>query len=99
LEQELRQVKDAITSAIKGAFKDIYDLISDDDKMFDFFAPQLKDFEKIVRVMSESADSIRTNRGKLMQVQRQLNSLALPISGIGAVRADEPDRSALAQRR
>lgn len=77
LEQELKQVRDAIANVIKGAFKDIYELIGHDEKMFDFFAPQLKDFEKIVRGMSESAELIRTNRMKVMRVQQQLNGLAL----------------------
>lgn len=77
LEQELKQVRDAIGTVIKGAFKDIYELIGHDEKMFDFFAPQLKDFEKIVRGMSESAELIRTNRMKVMRVQQQLNGLAL----------------------
>jgi GTPase SAR1 family protein len=77
LEQELKQVRDAIATVIKGAFKDIYELIGHDEKMFDFFAPQLKDFEKIVRGMSESAELIRTNRMKVMRVQQQLNGLAL----------------------
>lgn len=75
LEQELKQVKEAIASEIKSAFKDIYDLIGHDEKMFDFFAPQLKEFEKIVLNMSESAELIRTNRGKVERVQERLSHL------------------------
>jgi GTPase SAR1 family protein len=75
LEQELKQVKDNIASVIKGAFKDIYDLISHDEKMFDFFAPQLKEFEKIILNMSENADLIRINRDKVERVQARLNHL------------------------
>jgi hypothetical protein len=86
LEQELKQVKEAIVSVIKGAFKDIYDLISHDEKLFDFFAPQLKEFEKIVRGMSESADLIRTNKDKVMGIQERLNGLALPGSGLMQLR-------------
>lgn len=78
LEQELKQVKDNIASVIRNAFKDIYDLISNDEKMFDFFAPQLKEFEKIVRNMSESAELIRTNQDKVVRVQERLNRLGLP---------------------
>jgi GTPase SAR1 family protein len=76
LEQELKQAKDSIASVIKGAFKDIYDLISDDERMFSFFAPQLQEFEKIVRGMSESAAIIRANRDKIGHVQARLNGLA-----------------------
>ena len=78
LEQELKQVKEAIASVIKSAFKDIYDLISHDEKMFDFFAPQLNEFEKIVLNMSESAELIRTNRDKVVRVQERLSHLAPP---------------------
>lgn len=78
LEQELKQVKEEITKVIKGAFKDIYDLISHDEMMFDFFAPQLKEFEKIVSGMSENSELIRSNRSKVTRLQERLNSLALP---------------------
>lgn len=81
LEQELKRVKEEIAGMVKGAFKDIYDLLSHDEKLFDFFAPQLKEFEKIVRGMSEGAELIRTNRETIMQVQEQLNVLLLPRPG------------------
>lgn len=83
-EQELKQVKEAIASVIKSAFKDIYDLISHDEKMFDFFAPQLKEFEKIVLNMSEGAELIRTNRDKILRIQQRLNDLALPGRIVGS---------------
>lgn len=78
LEKELKEVKEAIASVIKGAFKDIYDLISVDEKMFDFFAPQLKGFEEIVRKLRDSAELIRTNRGKVERIQERLNRIAPP---------------------
>ncbi|MGC3529340.1 LeoA/HP0731 family dynamin-like GTPase [Pseudomonas aeruginosa] len=78
LEQELKQVKDSITSLIKGAFKDIYDLLSDDEKTFDFFAPQIKEVEKVVTEMSEKASSIRKNQEKLISISSQLEQLRLP---------------------
>ena len=78
LEEELTQTKDAIAGVIKDTFKDIYDLISDDEKMFDFFAPQLKEFERIVSTMSDGAERIRTSRNKVTHIQTRLNVLALP---------------------
>lgn len=78
LEQELKQIKDSITSLIKGAFKDIYDLLSDDEKTFDFFAPQIKEVEKVVTEMSEKASSIRKNQEKLISISSQLEQLRLP---------------------
>ncbi|MGP6216567.1 MULTISPECIES: LeoA/HP0731 family dynamin-like GTPase [Pseudomonas aeruginosa group] len=85
LEQELKQVKDSITSLIKGAFKDIYDLLSDDEKTFDFFAPQIKEVEKVVTEMSEKALSIRKNQEKLISISSQLEQLRL--SGAASVTA------------
>ncbi|MFQ2605137.1 LeoA/HP0731 family dynamin-like GTPase [Aeromonas caviae] len=78
LEKELKQVKDSITNLIKGAFKDIYDLLSDDAKTFEFFAPQIKEVEKVVAEMSEQAATIRDNQGKLVTISAQLEQLTLP---------------------
>lgn len=79
LEQRLIEVKKSIGTVIKNAFKDVYDLILDDEKMLESFAPQLKEFEKIVRNMRESAELIRTNRNKVAQIENRLNAL-LPSS-------------------
>ncbi len=78
LEEVLTQTKESIASVIKDTFKDIYDLISDDEKMFEFFAPQLKEFERIVSTMSANAEQIRTSRNKVAHIQTRLNVLALP---------------------
>lgn len=78
LEQELKKVKDDIGNLIKGAFKDIYDLLADDTKMFAFFAPQILEVEKVVAQLSEKAETIRDNRQKLTAIQVQLKQLTLP---------------------
>jgi len=78
LEQELKTVKESITTIIKSSFKDIYDLIGDDEKLLDFFAPQLKEFEKIVAAVDERSTFIRTNQEKLIQVREKLSMLGLP---------------------
>lgn len=78
LEQELNTVKDSITTVIKSSFKDIYDLIGDDEKLLDFFAPQLKEFEKIVVTVDERAEFIRTSQEKLIRVREKLSVLTLP---------------------
>ena len=77
LEQELKQVKDAIGKVIKSAFKDIYDLLSDDEKMFSFFAPQLQEFEKIMKTMAERADLIQSKQERLVHAQQMLAGLPL----------------------
>lgn len=77
LEHQLAQVKDEITKVIKADFKEIYDLIADDEKLFQFFAPQLKEFEKVLSQMSASAELIRSNKVKISHIQNELNSLGL----------------------
>jgi GTPase Era involved in 16S rRNA processing len=77
LEQELKNVKESIAEVIKSAFKDIYNIIGDDEKLLDFFAPQLKAFEKIVETVDERSRFISTNQAKLQGVKKKLNSLVL----------------------
>jgi len=80
LEQELKTVKDSIADVIKGAFKDIYDIIGDDEKLLDFFAPQLKAFEKIVETVEERSAFISANQAKLQGVKAKLGALtAAPV--------------------
>ena len=75
LEQELKNTKDAIAEVIKGSFKDIYDIIGDSEKLMDFFAPQLKEFEKVVETVDERSKFIRTSQAKLQGVKTKLNEL------------------------
>lgn len=75
LEQELKNTKDAIAEVIKGSFKDIYDIVGDDEKLMNFFAPQLKEFEKVVETVEEQSTFIRTSQAKLQGVKTKLNEL------------------------
>lgn len=75
LEQELKSAKESIAEVIKGSFKDIYDIIGDDEKLLDFFAPQLKAFEKIVETVEERSTFISTSQAKLQDVKAKLNAL------------------------
>ena len=76
LEQELNSAKESIAEVIKSAFKDIYNIIGDDEKLLDFFAPQLKAFEKIVETVEERSAFIKANQAKLQGVKAKLNALA-----------------------
>lgn len=76
LEQELKSAKESIAEVIKSAFKDIYNIIGDDEKLLDFFAPQLKAFEKIVETVEERSAFIRANQAKLQGVKAKLNALS-----------------------
>lgn len=75
LEQELRDVKESIAGLIKGAFKDIYDIIADDEKLLDFFAPQLKEFEKVVETVEQRSELITSSEAKLLAVRKKLDEL------------------------
>ncbi|MBV4474830.1 LeoA/HP0731 family dynamin-like GTPase [Pseudomonas botevensis] len=75
LEQELKNAKESIADVIKSAFKDIYDIIGDDEKLLDFFAPQLKAFEKIVETLEERSTFINTSQARLQGVKAKLNAL------------------------
>lgn len=78
-ERILTEVKAELSGVIKEAFKDIYDLVADDEKMFDFFAPQLEAFEKAVAGLEKSAELIRTNREKVLRIQEKLDGLNMGI--------------------
>jgi len=90
LEQELQKTKDEIGELIKSAFKDLYDVIADDEKLFNFFAPELKEFERLMTDLDEQAREIRLNQEKIAQVELKLRALPLSgesvISGTGAKR-------------
>ncbi|MCH7342002.1 dynamin family protein [Pelomonas sp. CA6] len=77
-EQRLAQIKLSFTELIRGAFKDLYDLLGDDAKMFEFFAPGLKPLEQIVQRMGESAAQIRQSTDRVQALQQRLSRLALP---------------------
>lgn len=78
LEQELQKCKDQIGALIKDAFKDIYDILGDDDRLFESFAPQIKQFESVVTEMREKSEVIRSNRERLASIKGQLGQLTLP---------------------
>lgn len=77
MEKKLSEVKGKITDALKDAFKELYDLLADDNKMFSFFAPQLAQFEHVVGTMAANAELIRSNRRKVVLIQGRLDALVL----------------------
>jgi len=82
-EAELREVKRSIEDIIKAPFKDLYAILADDEKLLASFAPQLREFEKIVSTLNEQARSIADNRVRLEGVQQRLKSLVMPVTGYG----------------
>lgn len=77
-EQELKEVKASLAKIIKEPFEDIYDVLSSDEKMFAFFAPQIQQMEQVVTELAEKSQAIRDNRQKLSLIQTQLAQLMVP---------------------
>jgi hypothetical protein len=71
-EQELAKAKGSLTSMIKDSFKDIYDILISDEKMFAFFAPQIQAAEKVVQDLEDKSSLIRANKNKLESIDAQL---------------------------
>ncbi|MBN3231240.1 LeoA/HP0731 family dynamin-like GTPase [Pectobacterium brasiliense] len=77
-ERELEEVKASLAKIIKEPFKDIYDVLISDEKMFAFFAPQIKNLEQVVTELTAKSQTIRDNQQKLTLIQSQLTQLTLP---------------------
>lgn len=75
LEQQLQEAKNDIGVMLKDTFKELYELMSDDEKTFDFFAPQLKGFEKILAEMELGSNDLEENRKQLVIIISKLNTI------------------------
>lgn len=75
LEAELKETKNEISTMIKEAFKDLYDIVSDDQKLFDFFAPQLKIFDQLITDAESQVKDIRVSQNLLRGISEKLKSL------------------------
>lgn len=71
-EEDLREAKDSLTKLIQEAFKEIYDILADDLKMFAFFAPQIADMEKVVNDLRQTSVTITHNQQKLGVLHQKL---------------------------
>jgi tRNA U34 5-carboxymethylaminomethyl modifying GTPase MnmE/TrmE len=74
-ERELEEVKASLAKIIKEPFKEIYDVLSSDEKMFAFFAPQIQNLEQVVTELTAKSQVIRDNQQKLMIIQSKLAQL------------------------
>lgn len=77
-ERELEEVKTSLAKIIKEPFKDIYDVLISDEKMFSFFAPQIQNMELVITEMMGKNHAIRESQQKLILIQSQLAHLTLP---------------------
>ncbi|HAX9835780.1 LeoA/HP0731 family dynamin-like GTPase [Citrobacter braakii] len=77
-ERELEEVKASLAKIIKEPFKDIYEVLISDEKMFAFFAPQIQNMELVITEMMGKSHAIRESQQKLTLIQSQLAHLTLP---------------------
>ncbi|MCE9910220.1 GTP-binding protein, partial [Hafnia paralvei] len=77
-ERELEEVKSSLAKTIKEPFKDIYDVLDSDEKMFVFLAPQILSMEQVVTELTTKSQTIRDNQQKLTLIKSQLAQLTLP---------------------
>lgn len=76
-EQELQKVKEDITNLIKSSFKDIYDILSDSEKVLQFFAPELEQLKKVVADVDHNKTLIQTKKEKIASIRMKLNGVTL----------------------
>lgn len=84
-ERELEEVKASLAKIIKEPFKDIYDVLISDEKMFAFFAPQIQNMELVITEMMGKNHAIRESQQKLTLIQSQLAHLTLPAPVVPSV--------------
>ncbi|ASY74424.1 LeoA/HP0731 family dynamin-like GTPase [Pectobacterium polaris] len=77
-EREINEAKESLGKMIRDPFKDIYLILSSDEKMFAFFAPQIQNMEKVISDLTEKSNAIRQSQQKLGLLQGQLAQLSLP---------------------
>ena len=75
-ESELRKVKVDIGEGIKGVFKDIYDILGDDQKMIAFLAPQLDEFQTVLNSLTQSKEQRLARTEAIQRVETRLKRLA-----------------------
>lgn len=71
-EEELATIKRDISDMIKSLFKDVYDILRDDSQLFEMFAPQIKEFEKILTSLEGNVEKIDQNQMKLERLKQKL---------------------------
>ncbi len=71
-EAELKQLQDDLAEVVKIHFAEPMKLLKDHDKVMDVFAPQIKEFEKILVDQKESLQSLRSRQTQLEELEAQL---------------------------
>jgi hypothetical protein len=75
-ERELLKVKTDIGDGIKGVFKDIYDILENDQKVIAMLAPQLEGFQTVLNSLTQSKEKIQARTEAIQRVATRLERLA-----------------------
>lgn len=75
LEQGLLKAKSEIGDIVKDCFKGLYEILGDDEKLFCYFAPQLKEFEKMVEDLDLKSTQIRSSQERIIKIKADLEKI------------------------
>ena len=81
LEKELQETKNEISEFVKNSFLDIYEILGDTDKTISFFAPQLKDYELIVKDLRSKISEVEKSKAILKGLESKLKALPTALLG------------------
>jgi len=81
LEKELQETKNEISEFVKNSFLDIYEILGDTDKTINFFAPQLKDYELIVKELRSKISEVEKSKAILKGLESKLKALPATLLG------------------
>ena len=79
-ELKLQEIKKSISDMLKETFQELYSLMSDDNNIFAFFAPQLVEYEKVLAQMELGSNDLENNRQKLSVIVNKLQSINLNLA-------------------
>ncbi|MEQ4539002.1 MAG: LeoA/HP0731 family dynamin-like GTPase [Billgrantia sp.] len=71
-ENELAEIKKELGEIIKGHFKEVYDILSDNEKVFENFAPQIKSFQAILRNQNDELEELLSRKESLGAIKQEL---------------------------
>lgn len=71
-QEELEKMKTDLREMVKAHFKTVYDLLLDDSKVLDSFAPQIKVFEEILKRQRADLSSLLARRQMLEEIRGEL---------------------------
>jgi len=71
-EAKLKEIKGEIQALVSEHFKDIYDVLSSEDKMVEFFAPHLKQYQDTVEDLQKAAESFQQAHQKVVSIESRL---------------------------